>query len=1368
MTSSHAAGAPARPVNMRRVRVVCFIDHCIAHRPLAETSLQTRLCRVAHRRRQPLARPAHGAASVTAVAATTALDKESEENRYVDLRTLKTVRWEDAHLINGGAVGCRFGPFEHPVEGAHVDVPPELVFSHETVPLNQGQRDAVRAILSRRSVLFHSSSAEAVFGIALDLALRARVWRQTMLYCAPSVRSAEAMHAALSAQLSSAPPGTVVLDTGDVNSRPSIAHLRGVDDLSRRGEDPKRNGGDDSANEETHAPVPNVIVTVPAVLRKRLVSAEGTSWINLVDVAILDNPFVDEDSMWEELLLGMPNRIPVFISVKDISVSNREQLLLWFETVHNSVVPILPPGCTSVLDRIERCVDLPVLRAFVYNASLHSVPVQVSLPLLRDLALQELSQQSAKANTDYSAALLHGVTVMEAAKPEDLLFRSSHEAEYADFVSLLLHDSKKTEKAVRAKSRKRAPVKKNRTPSSMSAARKRRNVFYSESLLFPAIMLVQGRLEAMSAANALISAADDDTKLLWDDGSREHLHDVVHDFMRKHSADLDDEASDLIAMLTKGIGVVQAGMIPALRLLVTELFRAGFIPALFVDTYIGPSEISTLPSAKTAIIQSSAFAEIDDQRKGLVKGSTVASLAGRVGKDDVGNIIVMWYDEAVDDAEASADVASSLLLPAISENQRRRKQKGFPEVPNTNKPGVDDAAFLKRLLGPHRVQRSNEHLWSSYAGVLRSLRSFGLDGYRAVLEYTADSYQGWLVRAALRATREKMQVEQKALDERLADVNWSEVALHDRRLAKHQECVRVLKAMKSYQPTVLSERIVSLLGGSTPGTIIGVRTKTFALEAGENGDSSSVLAENGTSSGRDGGTQVAVAESNIRTLAKTSGPEKDGTGEYVPAVLVAVLDRSTKKAKLCPIDAQYVVICIMMDGVWTMVPSTDVVAEAAKDVPQMSDVDLLDIPHLAIFDLDPVSGWAKCKPISDTEITALERVSDELIGEVTTRGTSILKQISLPEYEKQKLRVGTSLRLLQETVWYGKDDELLEIRGLRRRSAKVNDDAVSFQETEARLERVLTRNQENRMNAQRARLAVLEDCNAVRIHSDDEMEMTPIGALASILPGPYPLFTSACLLLVDGLKKLSAPELAAFVSVASGLDGSGTRQGTSSGFTFSTSKADANADSDDEDGMELNSSNGRTPLQGTREVDDLDGVLPSEMLNVLEEILRALHMLQHRHTTNKTPMGEGPDPVVLAEVAPGKLGLRGARPSFCFANGDDWESVVSQRGLERGDAVRELRTVTEILSVIARGGAIGEFDEVVQEKAQRAIGFMQRWPVCDTEDATLLVESGVVFKEWNGQSYDRWWRANRDPIRKLVQSVETNYAIKSVVAEVME
>ncbi len=823
-------------------------------------------------------------------------------------------------------------------------------------------------------------------------------------------------------------------------------------------------------------------------------------------------------------------------------------------------------------------------------------------------------------------------------------------------------------------------------------------------------------------------------------------------------------------MLTKGIGVIQTGMLPAVRLFTEELFRAGFLPALFVDTQMGPAELATLPSAKTIIIQSTAFAEIDDERKGLVKGSTVASLAGRVGKDDVGNVLVMWYDEAVDDAEAAAEIAAGLLLPALSENQRRRKRDGFPDVPTTNRPDLDDSVFLGKLLGPHQVQRSNDVLWSSYAGVLRSLRSFGLGGYKAVLEYTADSYQGWLVSAALRATREKMQVEQKAIDDRLESVNWAEIALHDRRLAKHQECIRVLKAMKSHESAVLSERVVSMLGGRNPGSVIGLRSQSNMIESGDLGEDP-LRSNNSEPSIKNDETQrVAVAESAVKTLIKPGEAKELNATEHVPAVFVAVLDRSTKKAKLCPIEANFVVICIMMDGVWTMVPSKDVVAEAADNVSNISDIDLLEVPHLATFDLDPVTGWAKCNPVTESETLALERVSDELIGEVTKAGTAILKGISLPEYEKQKLRVGSSLRLLQETAWYGKEDELQEIRRLRRRSAKLNDDAAQFQETEMRLERVLNRIQENRRNAQRARLAVLEDCNAVRIHSDDEMEMTPIGALASILPGPYPLFSAACLLLVDGIEKLTTPELAAFVAVASGLDGAGKRQATlsSNGFKFSANGLDAMMENENDEVVPIDRSSDRSPLQGTHEVDDLRGVLPNEMLNVMEEILRALHILQHRHTLGKASMGEAPESVALGEVAPAKLGLRAGRPALCFARGDEWEAVVSLRGLERGDAVLELRTVTEILSIIAGGGAIGEFGEVVREKAQRAIGFMQRWPVCDAEDAQLLVENGIVFKEWNGQSYDRWWRANRERIRELVDSVDASNNIQSVEAEVIE
>lgn len=1327
---------------------------------------QPPVCSLSSRRSNP---NSPGQSSATATAA---LDKESTENRYVDLRTLKTIPWEEAQLTSECASGNKFGPFENACDDAYRDISQDLLFSHETIPLSQSQRDVVRAILSRRSVIFFNTSADPITGIVADLALRAKLWNQTILYCSSSVRAAESLYAALSVQLSGISPNGIILDSGDANTRPSTEHVHAIFANSKRAKKSKSSAqlhsgsnGHPEANEQKPSDVkpPNIIITVPHVLMRNLTCAQTGSWMKYVDVAVLDNLLVDEDSQWEELLLSMPSRVVVCLIAKDLSIGTREQLLLWFETVHNNVIPVIPPGAASVLDRVERCVDLPSLRAFVFNAAYHSAPVQVSLRLLLDAAQKERSSVSQEEMSGYLGSLLQGVTVIEAMKPEDLLFRNKHEAEYADFVSLLLHDFVKTSKAVRLKFRKRSGAKKSRTASSLSAARKRRSAYFADSLVYPAIVLIKGRFEAVSVANALLSACDDKNTIVWDDGSREHLHEILRIFVDEHNDSLSSEDHSLISMLSKGVGVVYKGMLPAVRMLIEELFRDGFIPLIFVDTHLGPVELNALPSAKSIIVESSAFGEVDDGRKGLVKGSTAAALAGRIGKDDVGNLIVMWYDDSIDDKDTVTEMAAGLLIPGIAERSRIERN-GILQNFMTKGASFDQGQFLRKLLGPYRVHQSRDVLWSSYAGLLRSLQKFGLDGYKAVLEYTLDSYQGWLVGATLRATREKMDLETKAIEERLRSVDWSEIGVHDRRVAKHQECQRILKAMESHQSSVLAARIVEFLRSSGSGIIIGVKSaKGNIIDSTiENGEKEQQEAlPNQLSHKADGqGKKNAAAMNALSKVNSDCGSKWD---DHVPAVFVSLLERSSRKSWNCPLDASFIVICIMMDGVWTMVPSEDVLWEPSAETPKISDLDLIEVPHLATFDLDPELGWAKCKPIAPTEASSLARISDELIAAVTSLGDNLLLRIRLPEFMKQQQRLHNSWGLLQKSPWFEKEEELQEIRQLRRQAAKLKDDTASFKEAEIQLEQELNRAQENRKNLQKSRLAVLEDCNAVRIKSEIEMEMTPIGALSSILPGSYPLFTAACLLLVEGVENLSPMELTAFVAIAAGSY-------TSPVWSLNTFDDELPV-SKFERSEKLREETRSTGIN-THEVDELQGVLPSAVMDVASEILKALHMLQYRHEANKdrSVPEDGVERVKVATIAPAKLDVRFSRPAFYFARGDDWESVVSVCGLEPGDIVSELRKVSQVLSIVASGGAIGEFSSSLQETAQRALGFMERWPVRDVGDSDLLISQGVIGKEWQVQSYERWWKANRSQIQDFVRTRSDAMMsnIETVVAEVIE
>lgn len=1319
-----------------------------------------------------------------------ALGREDAAKRYVDLRTLKTVRWEDAHLTRGAAPGCRFGPF-NAAEGMHVEVPASVVFSEDTVALSEVQKEVVRAVLSRRSVVHASCSSGERLGIVVDLASRAAVWKQRVVYCAVSRRAAQAMYATLVAQIGSDGRHAVLLDIGDVAFGAMESDALGAE----------------------NANAPTVVITLPHVLRRHLVDPEASPWMQDTDLVFLDNILSCTPADWEEIMLTMPSRVVMCVFAGDVPTSVREQLPLWLETVQNSVVPVTAPGASSLLDRIDRPVNVPLIRMFAFNAAVHDAPVQISLALLVEALKMELAEPVGHgADVNYASSFLHGVKMMPALSPASLLFTSADEAEYADVACLLLADAKSTAKAVHTKSRKRATTKKrkSRTAASLAAARRRREAANSESLLFPALVMVHGREETESAAFAVLSASTGVTSLLWDDDSKAFLEELVDRYRSMHEADLGDKENDVLDALKQGIGIVHGGTLPALRLLVEELFQGGLIPALFVDTFLGPLELQALPQAKTVILQSSALAESDDALKGLIKGSSAASLAGRQGKDDTGNLIVMWYDESIEDAEAGSVIAGAVLAPVLAEREGAGSllpvvsaQAAAPWATARHSSGSGLETLIRQTEQSNRNPANRSFLWSSFGGVLRSLRRFGIDGYKSMLDYAVESHQGWLMGATLRASREKLELEKLVLDERMDTVDWAEVASHDRREAKLSEAKRVLDAMHSRRDAVVHEKMFSELKRATPGTTIGLVAKTNALSAGadDNGEQESEHLLMGVFDNNTGG----LSATNGNVPATESGMKHDNLGDsktsasialgaalgegqvsMLPAVLVGVFDRSKQNGQAAPLKDNQLVLCIMVDGIWTLVPMNDVIAVGQVHEPRVLNVDLLEAPHLATFDIDPSTQWAKCRPVVESEMLSLGRVSDQLVQQLTSENAPVLRPLTLPEYEKQKTRVSRAREIYKDSVWAGRESELAELRRLRRRSVALADDAATFRKSESRLETVLYRSHYEHLSGQQARLAVLEDCNAVSIQGVDEMEMTPIGALASVVPGPYPLFCAACLLLVDGVEDLSPAQFTAFVSVivshsghshkSRGLASSApassvvrSKAGVEDMFStaFGGDELERGFSTTTTAGNSNKTSKSHTPLIGLSDVDELEDVLPTEMMTAFDEIHRALHMLQQRHMSGKDKQNHG----TSSRVAPARLNTGSARWAHLFASGGDWCKVVRGRGLEGGDVVREMSTVVETVSIVADGGAIGEFSENVRETARRTLAALRRWPLYDGEDLDLVLQGGVIERHAVGCNYDKWWRGAQPDVEALVAATVAKgggEVIESVEAEVVE
>lgn len=1278
-----------------------------------------------------------------------ALNQESSEKRYIDLRTMKVIDSEEAHIYSGPGPGVSFGVLENP---QLFDDPRkraelrDLLFTNDTIPLSDSQKRAVEALLSKRSVLYMSAAGEEKDSIFLDTVLRARLWKDCVVFCATSRRSAEAMYATLCAQLGPERRAEIYLDLGD-------EHLKDSDE------------GKAAFNFDSM----RVIITSPHVLRMNLAVCDSGGWVSKVDVVFIDDFSFSSLGEWEEILLAMPSRILLCLFTKELALDERELLPLWLETIQNSFVTVSPPGAATLLDRIEKPQSFPMLRTFAYNAALHDAPVQVSLTLLKDMLGREQEQVHGSSVPRYDESFLHGVTIIPALDPRELEFATVEEAEYADVCSLIVADAKKTSEKVRARVKKRArsSKRKERTASSRAAARRRREAAYSDSLLLPAIVMVRGHDEAEHTAFALHSALRDEADLLWDEDSREHLEDIIENFKEARGNDLQGADLEILHALESGIGIVHDHCAPGLRLFVEELFRGSLIPLVVIDTHLGSTELLALPCAKSVLIESSALAVCDDISKGLVMASTPSALAGRMGKDDVGNLIVLWYDDAIDDDAAGSEICSTLLHPLwsdLSSNSSERKRKQVFMRSRRN------AEYLRSPRASVSKEKEFSLLSSSYDGVLRSLRRFGVDGYESVLEYTFQSYREWLQQASLHATLEKLDLEKTSIDEVLDNEDWSSISDFERRASKWNEADRVFKAMQARYLTVASKRLQEELLSTQPGRIIGVNCSQ--------GHSDGQLWEQKLLEGSEQGQKHQNSEEEAPRV-KTQGisvksPSQWKRDSLSAAVFVAIRDQESEGNRIKSLESRWVAVCILADGMWTTLPIADVVALSSAEDNIIPNVDLLMIPHSATFDVDPSSMWAKCSPVDESEKAAVHRISDELIARVASANRPILERYEIPEYETQRERLGKVEAVYQQSPWYGREEELAELRRLRRKSAELGDEIDSLQRKQNRLEERLFESHREDASCQSAILGVLEDCHALSILGDRSMEMTPIGALGSVLPGQYPLFCAACLSLIDDFSALSPPDFVAFISViaCSGRvwslpepgDAENARQGGQ----------DSNSNDDELDfsivhktRVSDNSSNHRPEAkQCPTGVEGVDKLLPTQIAMTINDIFSALQQLHQRHRDS----GTNGERVAISDVVPPLLDLRMARAATMFASGESWHDVVAVLQQEGGYAVRELRKIMNILRVIASGDVNGEFPEEVRELAVRAYHSLERWPVRDTDVLFEMVENGVVEKHWSGNTYDKWWRSVRDRLSALSTQAAAgrNEEVESVKAEIVE
>ncbi len=1129
--------------------------------------------------------------------------ENTDSNRFVDLRTLKTTSWESVNQAQNAS------------SPSHTtNLPLDSISNANAIPFSSTEQAVIQTLLSGQSVLFSIAVHEPIADFLFELVGQVNERNQTVLYCAPTIPAAQRVYTVLKSSLASSST-SIVLETGDVNSKPFPTSYSN--------------------------PQPCIIITTNDVYIRG-----KSSILNSVSVLVLEQ-IGTSGSHWEEILLQLPSRVSACLVGRDMNKIVGEHILLWVRSMHRKILPFSSSRFSTGQDSSERAND-GAPRLFIFNVARQEKPVEFSLPKARAAS----SEATLQKNSNYASTLLEPCSDFEVLNVEEMRFRNQAEAEYVDFASIILGDCLRTKPLICKVPEKRSSRKRGRSSAPTRSSLELRDECFRMSNIFPVIGLFRDENSALCSANTVLNAAEDPFLLLWDNENRERLHDVLQGFVQNHEDDLNAEDHTHLSFLARGIGIIHNGVLPSIMVLAEELFRCGRISTLFVDVHVSRSRLTNLPQAKSVLVQSSALSSIHDTKKGLVPGRVAMSLANSVGAFCAGNgnVITLWNDDSVDEEEAASDMITGFVQPRSTIGVDTRSTQ-----PNSSDSFTQ--GFVRNLLGPVRLEPSSRSMWATYDGVIRSMRCFGSVGFKSVVERTVDYYQVWLGGAVLRATREKMQADCKAMETRLLTAKDVPDEIDGSSSENAGQNDVMLDSSRGGGLSLAQLFTNEALRKYRPGTLIGL--KVDASQSNEDQHNSAVGSHE----------ELLIWEPTERI-------------KFLPVIFVSLLVEPSDVVKSYVGDSSLLALCITADGTWNAVPPSFVVTEAVEGSPLIAEVESFEAPHLATFDLDSSVGWARGQSLSGPTDTLDPAQAGEKLRELCASNEVEFQVIT------SKVRAKLNTLSSQSSIISSPIDQskLHELKLLREQFAQFSEREKQVGESERRLNSAINQVQEVRRDSTLKIVGVLEDSNAIRIHDEEEMEITPLGALASVLPGSFPLFTSACLLLVRNLDQLEPAQLGAFVALVLGVD--------CERFTMSIEES-----------------------RSLRQRSVPERVVPQNMVSAVEEIQKSLKILAQRHRSVNVPR---------AEIVPPSLSVRLATVVCGVIMG----SIKLTKDLDkyqRGAIIEDIRAVSQVLRIISDGGVLGEFGQPMRQKAESVLASLRHWPVYDADDFELLHEKSVLM-----------------------------------------
>jgi superfamily II RNA helicase len=254
----------------------------------------------------------------------------------------------------------------------------------------------------------------------------------------------------------------------------------------------------------------------------------------------------------------------------------------------------------------------------------------------------------------------------------------------------------------------------------------------------------------------------------------EKLEKAIAQFVRQNP---DAAREEFIAPLRRGLACHHAGILPAWKMFIEELFQAGLIKVVFATETLAAG--INMPARTTVI---SSLSKRTDVGHRLLTGSEFLQMAGRAGRrgmDTTGYVVTL--QSPFEGAKESAHLATSGAEPLVSQ------------------------------------------FTPSYGMVLNLLQMHSLDEIKELIERSFGQY---LSTFDLRPQREEIhrcQQELNALERQLEQVDWKLVKQYEKLTERLREEKRLLKTLQQQSADVDAGQMAIALSFAVAGTILIVR-----------------------------------------------------------------------------------------------------------------------------------------------------------------------------------------------------------------------------------------------------------------------------------------------------------------------------------------------------------------------------------------------------------------------------------------------------------------------------------------------------------------------------------------------------------------